>query len=256
MTEYLSSVRNIAAHSLTENYRNRFFALFVVFAGVLIYASLLAGVMAVDEEARVIADLGLALMELITLAYSLLAAASSISREVETKTIYLVLSRPVPRPAYLAGRAAALYGASALMLAVMALIHLSLLYFRGFGVPALYAQAVFFIWCKLLIITSAAFFVSFFSTSVVSTVTISATLWTLGHFTAEAKFLLTRTSGAPAAVLGAASWFIPNLQLFNARDLGAAAPPPAGPWFMAAYLAVWLAVPYLFSLLMFRKKEF
>jgi ABC-type transport system involved in multi-copper enzyme maturation permease subunit len=247
---------SIARHSLVENYKNRFFGLFVIFAGVLIYASLLAGVMAVDEEARVITDLGLALMELVTLAYALLAAASAITREVETKTIYLVFSRPVPRPAYLAGKAAGLYATTALMLGVMALIQLSLIYFRGFAMPPFYFKAVLFIWCSLLIITSVALFVSLFSTSIVSTVTISGILWTLGHFTSEARFLIARASGASAPLLKAVAYCIPNFQLFNARDLGSAGPAAASPGFLAGYLLLWISVPYLFSLVLFRKREF
>ncbi|OGS08678.1 MAG: hypothetical protein A2270_01540 [Elusimicrobia bacterium RIFOXYA12_FULL_51_18] len=247
---------NIARHSLVENYKNRFFALFVIFAGVLIYASLLAGVMAMDEEARVITDLGLALMELTALAYALLAAASTITREIETKTIYLIFSRPVPRPAYLAGKAAGLYASLALMLGVMALIQLSLISFRGFALPPFYLKAVFFIWCKLLIIISAVLFISLFSTSTVSTITISGILWTLGHFTSEAKFLINKSSGSASLLLKACAYFIPNFQLFNARDLGASGPAPAGPGFLAAYLLLWVSAPYLFSLVLFRKKEF
>ncbi len=253
---YLTTTWNIALHSLRENYKHRFFGLFVIFAGILIYVSLLAGVMAVDEEARVLTDLGLALMELITLAYALLAAAAAITNEIKTKTIYLIFSRPVPRPAYLAGKAAGLYAASALMLGVMGLIHLSLLYSRGFTMPPFYLKAVFFIWCKLLMIISVALFVSFFATSTVSTVAITGIFWTLGHFTSEAKFLVARSSGAAAAALKAVAYFIPNFQLFNVRDLGAGAPAAASPGFLAGYLLLWMVVPYLFSLLLFRKKEF
>ena len=253
---YLSTTWNIALYSLRENYKHRFFGLFIIFAGVLIYVSLLAGVMAVDEEARVLTDLGLAFMELITLAYALLAAASAITNEIKTKTIYLIFSRPVPRPAYLAGKAAGLYSASALMLVVMGLIHLSLLYSRGFAMPSFYLKAVFFIWCKLLIITSVALFVSFFATSTVSTVSITGIFWTLGHFTSEAKFLVTSSSGAAALFLKAIAYLIPNFQLFNARDLGGADAQALPPVFIAGYLLLWLVVPYLFSLLLFRKKEF
>lgn len=245
----------ISMHSLRENYKNRFFSLFMVFAALLIYASLLVGVMAVDEEARVLVDSGLALMELMALAYALMAAAGAITREMETKTIYLIFSRPVSRPAYLMGKSIGLYLASALMLAVMGLIHLSLIELRGFGLPIFYFKAVAFIWLKLVIITSAALFISLFSTSVTSTVTISAILWTLGHFTSEAKFLIEKSSGAKALVLKAASCFIPNLQLFNVRDVGAAAS-AAGPGFLFVYVSLWLIVPYLFSLLLLRKKEF
>jgi len=254
--KFLITAWKITGHSLRENYKNKFFFLFVIFTGVLIYASLLAGVMAVDEEARMLTDTGLALMELMTLAYSVLSAASAITREIETKTIYLVFSRPVSRPAYLAGKAGGLYAASALMLVVMALIHLSLIYSRGFTPPPFYFKAVFFIWCKMLMISSITLFVSLFTTSTFSAVSIAGILWTLGHFTSEAKFLVARSSGAAALALGAGAYLTPDFQLFNARDLGAAAPPPAAPGFLAAYLLVWMAAPYLFSFALFRKKEF
>ena len=228
MNSALTAAR-IAVHTVRENYRNRFFAIFVIFSAVLIYASLLLGVMAQDEEARVLADSGLALMELIALAYALMSAAGAITREIETKTIYLVFSRPVAKPAYLLGKLA---------------------------LPDFYAAAVLFIWLKLVMITSVAVFISLFATSVVSTVTISAILWTLGHFTQEAKFLIERSSGAAAVALKATAYFIPNFGLFNARDLGGHTAAGPGPVFLAAYVLLWLAVPYLFSALLFRKKEF
>lgn len=252
----LLTAATIAVHTLRENYRHRFFVIFVIFAAVLIYASLLIGVMAVDEEARVLVDSGLALMELVALAYALMSAAAAITREIETKTIYLVFSRPVSKPAYLLGKIAGLCLSSALMLAVMSLIHLSLISFRGFPVPAFYWKAVPFIWFKLLMITSAAVFISLFATSVVSTVTITAILWTLGHFTRETGFLVERSSGAASLALRAVACCIPNLGLFNARDLGGQAAAGPGPAFMSAYVLLWLAVPYLFSALLFRKKEF
>jgi len=257
MTRNIYTAYRIASHSLRENCKDRFFSLFVIFAGVLIYAALLAGVMAVDEELRVVTDFGLTLMEIITLAYVLMSAASAITREIETKTIYLVFSRPVARPAYMAGKLLGLYAASAVMLGVMAAIHLSLIYVRGFAMPEFYLKAVFFIWSKLLMISSIALFVSLFATSAISTVAISGILWTLGHFTTEAQFLIHRSSGVSAIFLRTVSYFIPNFQLFNARDFGSAAALPQGSYgFIFVYLSMWVVAPYLFSLLLLRKKEF
>ena len=93
---------------------NRFFAIFVIFAAVLIYASLPLGVMAQDEEARV-GRLGLALMELIALA-TRCCPPPAITREIETKTIYLVSSGRSPSPPP-AGQARGLCLSSALMIA-------------------------------------------------------------------------------------------------------------------------------------------
>ena len=211
--------------------------------------------MAVDEEARVLSDLGLGLMELMTLAYALFHAAMAIPREMETKTIYLIFSRPVSRPAYLSGKAAGLYLLSAFMLAVMAVIHLSMLSLRGFPPGAAYAAIMACIWLKMVIITSLALFISLFSTSPVSTMVIAGIIWTLGHFTPEARFLIEKSAGISAVFLKSAAWLIPDLQLYNLRDAPSAAV-PGGAWFRVFYAALWALSAYGASVLLFRKKEF
>jgi len=244
----------VALNSFSESVRNRFFTIFAVFALAAIYASVLAGVMAVDQEGRVLADMGLVLMELTVLAYALFNASSVLLREAETKTIYLVFSRPVPRWAYLGGKLGGSLLTSVLMLAVMGLMHLLLLKLRGFGVPPGYAWALAGSFLKIAVITSFALFVSLFSTSSVSTLVISGVLWTAGHFAAETRFLASQAAGAKAAVLNAAVWLIPNFQLFNARDAAgaAAALPPAA--FLSA--AAWVLGTYLAALWLLSRKEF
>lgn len=246
-------VLSVAYNSFYESVRSRFFTLFAVFAFTAVYASVLAGVMAVDQEARLLADFGLALIELTALAYALFDASSSLLREAETKTIYLVFSRPVPRWAYLGGKLAGALLTAALMLVVMALIHLSVLKFRGFGVPAAYGWALTGSFLKLAVIVSFAFFVSLFSTSAVSTLVISGVMWTLGHFASEARFLAERAAGLKGALLGAFLWLVPNLQLFNARD-GAAALPLGPEALLSA--AAWTLSSYLGALWLLSRKEF
>lgn len=247
-------VLSVALNSFSESVRNRFFTLFAVFAFTAVYASVLAGVMAVDQEARLLADFGLALIELTALAYALFGASSSLLREAETKTIYLVFSRPVPRWAYLAGKFCGSMLTAALMLGVMALLHLSLLYFRGFGVPEAYGWALFGTFLKLSVIVSFAFFVSLFSTSAVSTLVISGIFWTAGHFAVETRFLAEQSAGVKSLALKAAIWLIPNLQLFNARDAAGAAGALAPAAFLSA--AAWTAGSYLGALWLISRKEF
>ncbi|MCX5785411.1 MAG: hypothetical protein NTX59_06965 [Elusimicrobia bacterium] len=252
--DFFYTARSVAAETFRESVKNRFFTIFVIFAVCAIYASLLAGVMAMDEEARVLSDLGLGLMELMTLAYALFHAAMAIPREVETKTIYLVFSRPVSKPAYLFGKAAGLYLLSAFMLSVMAAIHLSLLALRGFPPGPAYFQILACVWLKIVIITSLALFISLFSTSPVSTMVISGIIWTLGHFTPEARFLIEKTGGFSGRLLKGAAWLIPDLQLYNLRDAPLAAAP--GAWFQISYAALWALAAYGAAVLLFRKKEF
>lgn len=245
---------SVTVNSFSETVRHRFFTLFCVFAFTAIYASVLAGMMAVDQEGRVLADIGLALMELTALAYVLFQSSLSLLKEAETKNIYLVFSRPVPRWLYLAGKQAGVMLTAAFMLAVMGLMHALLLKLRGFGLPAFYGWALAGSFMKLAVITSFAFFVSLFSTSSVSTLVISGILWTLAHFTSEVRFLADASGGFRGAALKVFAFLVPNFQLFNARDLAGAGAAITFTAFLAGL--AWMLAFYLASLWLLSRKEF
>ena len=78
----LSLVGTIAAHTLRQQWKDRFLQLVVIFGGILVYAALLAGVLAVDAEQRALMDFGLALAELVGLAAVLFGCSSSILRDM------------------------------------------------------------------------------------------------------------------------------------------------------------------------------
>lgn len=245
----------LAANSWRESLRTRFFMISAVFSGVLLYVSLLFGLLAVDQELRVLLDFGLAFIELVGLAGALYGATTMVLRELETKTIYLVLTRPVSRGEYLAGRFAGLMLSTAVSLSLMCAFHLAILFWKGWHWQAAYALAVLGVYLKILITASLAFFLALFSSSVLTAGVFSAILWTLGHFLPEIRHLI--QEGAPPAAmlpLTLLSKVVPDLQFFNLRDrLGAAAAPLAG-WlgYAAAYSLVWLGL----SGVLMRRKEF
>ena len=116
MLAYMKIVMVVFNHSLREYCKNKIFAILIIFSLFSIYASLLVGVMAVDQEFRVLTDFGLGLMELMAFVYIIYMSAISITEEFKSKTIYLVLSRPVPKNAYLLGRMLSLFALAAVIL--------------------------------------------------------------------------------------------------------------------------------------------
>src|SRR3974390_903863 len=114
-----------------EQWRNRSFQVALFFAGILIYASILLGALAVDQETRALLDFGQSFIELMGLGMAAFGAATGILREIETKTIYMVLTRPVPRWAYLLGRYFGLLLTTFSAVLLMTAIHLVVLLWRG-----------------------------------------------------------------------------------------------------------------------------
>lgn len=244
------------SHTFYEQWKNRFFQLVLIFTGVILYAAILLGVMAGEQEARVLTDFGLGLIELVGLAAIVFGCAGTILRDMESKTIYLVLSRPVPRPVYLLGKLFGLFLTIGTAMACMGLLHIALLYIRGFSPPEFYCKILFLSWIKIMLIGSLAMFVSLFSTSILSTVVISFIFWTLGHFLAEARFLLEKTQSVAALLIKPLLYIAPNLQLYNLKDRwDITASGPDWP-VIIIYALSYSAACALASVWLFRKKEF
>ncbi|MBI5208853.1 MAG: hypothetical protein HY927_02640 [Elusimicrobia bacterium] len=252
----------LALNHWQENLRNRFFILALVFSGAVLYLSMLMGLLATDQEVRVLLDFGLSFIELLGLAGAVYAASTVLLREMETKTVYMVLTRPVRRSHYVLGRFAGIMLSAGAAMLIMSAAHLMILMLKGWAWTPLYLWALLGAFLKVLVTASLALFLALFSTSVLSSLTITMVLWSLGHFLPEIRLMARRyghDSSLLMAPLNAISWVIPDLQLFNLRDrldvpAHLAVSVPVGSWILyaAAYCAVWLTL----SALLFRRKEF
>lgn len=251
----------LAWNSWQENLRNKFFLLALVFAGIILYLSLLLGLLASDQEVRVLLDFGLSFIELMGLAGAVYGAATTILREMETKTVYLVLTRPVSRWEYLLGRFAGLMLSVLAAMALMALVHLAILFYKGWSWTPSYAAAFLGAYLKVLVTASLAEFLALFSTSVLSGLTMTLILWSLGHFVGEIRFLIAHQARHSALImpLNLLSYVMPNLSLFNLRDRLdvtslSAVETPLGVWFGYAfvYCGAWLSAAFL----RLRRREF
>jgi len=257
-------MRNIAILALTgwqENLRRRFYLLSLAFAGVFLYLSLILGVLAVEQENRVLLDFGLGFIELMGLAGALYGATTIVLREMETKTVYLVLTRPVGRGEYILGRFLGLMLSVLASMALMSAFHLCILWAKGWRGPEPYAAAFLGAYLKVLVTAALTTFLAIFSSSALTAGVISGVAWTLGHFLPEIRYLITHGASRVSIVpLFALSYIVPDLQLFNLRDRLAATSPLAASeaglaWWVGyavLYTAVWLALAW--GLL--RRKEF
>ncbi|MEK7745959.1 MAG: ABC transporter permease subunit, partial [Elusimicrobiota bacterium] len=158
----------LSAHSFREQLRGRFFSMILLFGGLILYMSLLLGALAADQEPRVLLDFGLSFIELMATGAACYAAATGLLRELEMKTIYLVLTRPVSRSSYLLGRFFGLLAAAACAAALMSLLHLSLLFLKGWHWENAYLLALAGIGLKLMVAVSLAGFLALISTSALS----------------------------------------------------------------------------------------
>ncbi|NLO90568.1 MAG: ABC transporter permease subunit [Elusimicrobia bacterium] len=254
----LSLASELARHTFLEQWRSRYFQLMVIFGAALVYASLLLGQLAVEQEGRVLFNSGALFLELAALGAMLLGCASSILRDMESKTIYLILSRPVPRWIYITGNYLGMAAAVGAAILCMGALHYLLLAFKGAAPSAeAYLLVMLAAWLKAAVAGALAVLVSLVSTSLLSAVMIAVFFWTLGHFVPEASFLAQRLQGPAGWLAKPLLWVIPNMSLFNYRET-LDLPPGAFPgWGIALpYALLYICACLLFSVWLFRKREF
>jgi ABC-type transport system involved in multi-copper enzyme maturation permease subunit len=251
----MSKILAIIRYTVTENVRHKIFYVLLLFAFVVIGADILLGFLAGEQQARLLLDFGLGAIETFGFMVTVFAAVNLILEEIESKTIYLLLSRPIRRAEYVVGRYLGMSVTVLTGLVLMVALHLIFLVSVGWTPVASYFVSVFGILLKILLIAAVAMFFSLFSTSAVASAIFTVFFWMLGHFGTELRFLSSKISNLLLKAAVKFFFFVtPNFQYMNFRDR-----PETGAIAIAVpviYTAVYSAICLALCTAMFSKKEF
>lgn len=253
----MNTLWTIARYTFLQQIRNRLYLVVALFACLLLGASVLLGALAADQELRVILDLGLATSEMFGLVAALLGAVTLVLEEMETKTIYLILTRPLPRPFYLIGRFLGLVAAVWATVAAMAALHFLLLYLKGWETDPQVFIALPLTALKIMVMTALSILCSLAFSSAPTATVFSLLFWVLGHFGSELKFMAEKTGGGAVTAAAVLRALIPNLNILNLRDaleVSLAAPWPIAR--VALYAGLYTAACLALASGFFSRKEF
>lgn len=251
----VSRISVIAAHTFTQLVRMKVFYFLAVFAVIALASNFLnlpqhGGPEALGANVLpLVKSWSLGTMTLFSVVISIVSTALLLPKDIEDRTLYTILAKPVPRFDYLVGK----------LLGVLSLIFVSLLamdllmtavlqvrtgmvmeaeiaYAQKLGHPQEYIDmikievakqgpswslqgAIAAIFIRSAIIASIALFISTFSTSTLFTAIIGILIYFIGHFQADAmNAYLNAGSTAGKIVSGLVSLVLPNFQLFNVID--------------------------------------
>src|ERR687897_497796 len=94
----------VAVNVFRESVRDRVPYNLVLFATLLIGSSYLLGQLTAGQDVKIIKDLGLAATSVFGLFIAIFIGIGLVSKEVERRSVYAVLSKPVSRPQFIAGK--------------------------------------------------------------------------------------------------------------------------------------------------------
>lgn len=189
----------IALTTFREAIRAKLTAIIGAFACFCLGLSVVAASLTLGWPIRIVADIALSGMNLAVVAIAISLGISSTSREIERRTAFYLLARPIPRWSLLLGKAIGIGGAtSAVLLPLTALVAGLLAAFShegGIFYPVTsYLAAVALIWLRAMVLGAIAVAAASCMAPTVSAI-LTTTVAIGSYLTAEARLLLRQTSG-------------------------------------------------------------
>ena len=242
-------IRAITANTLTELTRLKVFYVLLVFALVLIGSSIFMAQFSFQQEFQILKDVSLGAISLFTSLLAIVATARLLPQDIEDRTLYTILAKPVPRFEYVLGRITGVLLLLAISTLVMAAAFVLVLYLREQAVvhttlrqmsgapPDQIADAlrvvrssafninifpgITVIYLKACLLAALTLFVSTFATSNIFTIVVMAFIYFIGHLQATAReyWLQEHSGGVITRVfLAIVTLLFPDLQAFNLVD--------------------------------------
>jgi len=295
----LSRTTIIASNTFTQLVRMKVFYFLAAFAAIIIAANFFEMPYTEGPEARgeraltVLKSASFGAMTLFSTIFAIVATALLLPRDVEDRTLYTILAKPVPRLDYLLGKLLGVLMLIGISLLIMDILTVTMLHFRTNGIISEAMQSahkmslnqeqqdlwtkeilkqgptwslqvgVLAIFLKAGIIAALAMLISTFSSSTLFTVAISSLIYFIGHFQADARdYWVSQAEGGQVGLTkimtGLLAVFFPDFQVFNIIDaviIGETIA-LASLWKLIGLSVMYMAIYTILSWFVFSDKEF
>jgi ABC-type transport system involved in multi-copper enzyme maturation permease subunit len=217
----MGAIGVIALNAFRESLRDKILYNLVLFAGLLIGLSVLLADLTITEHHKMIVDMGLAAINLIGVIIAIFIGISLVNKEIERRTIYTIMARPISRTFFILGKYCGLVLTLFVNVSIMLAVFLLTLWLYHVPIAPSLFQAVHLIFVEILVITAIALFFSTFSSSTLSAI-FTLGIYVIGHLTADLRSLtVTSESGVVKTVVDALYYLSPNLEMLNIKGQAA-----------------------------------
>jgi ABC-type transport system involved in multi-copper enzyme maturation permease subunit len=253
----MKSVVVIATNTFREAVRDKVLYLFLGFAAVLLVSAKLFGMLTVGDEAKVIKDLGLGGIQFFAMLIAVMMSVLLVSREVDRRTVFNIIAKPVHRWQFLVGKYLGLLATVAVNIVVMALILVAVLWvFEGAFEPLLFLGAGMTL-LEMVVVSAAAVFFAVVTKPILGSI-FTLALFIVGHLAQDLWMLTGHLGPSLGRGLAAVMYYaVPNLERFNLKvELVHGLPIPWPAVGLSVFYALfWAGLFLVLAALRFRTKD-
>lgn len=290
----MSRVLTIAGGTFTQLVRMKVFYFMAIFAVAVIAASFAFADLETEGQLKLLKDVSLAAMSLFSMLFAIAGTALLLPRDIEDRTIYTILCKPVPRLEYLMGKLLGVVWLILISLLLMDVLFSVVLYLKAQSILATQLEVlkslrdsgrdvtdasiaqvqdtiltqglswnlqygVLAVFLKSAVLTGVTLLLSTFASSTIFTIMSSLAVMIIGQAQSLARdvFLGTDASMIPKMIAGAVALVFPDFKSFDIVDAVVSGTPVAGLIMlkMAGLTLVYLVVHLMAAYVMFSDKE-
>jgi ABC-type transport system involved in multi-copper enzyme maturation permease subunit len=213
----VKSIASIALNTFREAVRDRVLYNLIVFAILLVASSLLFGQISIGIERIVLVNLGLTAISVFGIIIAIFIGIGLVSKEIEKRTLYTVLTRPVNRWQFILGKFFGLAGTLVVNTACMAVgffAALLILVHRFQSQDGWLLIALYFIVLQFCLVTAITLLFSTFSSPLMSAI-FTLSMFVIGTFAEDLRAFAAIMSGPPRWLAIALAHVVPNFAALN-----------------------------------------
>jgi len=226
----MTAVLSVSIAVFRESVRDRIFYNLVLFAVLLVGASILIGQLTAGQDVKIIKDLGLSATSIFGLFISIFVGINLVSKEVERRSVYPLFAKPIRRSEFIIGKYLGLLLTLMVNVVVMTVALYTVLFWLKRGVPEnvqgawdapamdpALLKAIGLIYVDLALVTALAVLFSTYSSPMLSAV-FTLCLYVVGQFNADLKRLDQIVGSPVAGLIGKACYYVlPDFAKFDVK---------------------------------------
>jgi ABC-type transport system involved in multi-copper enzyme maturation permease subunit len=252
----IKNILTIAKNTFRETIRDRVLYAILVFAFVFLAFTAFLGTISLGTDLHIIKSLGLAGMYLFSLIITVFLGTSLMYKEIEKRTLYFVLAKPITRGEIIIGKFFGLLASVALSVAGMFAVYIALVAYRGGGFDAIALLSGWYTLLDLSVLIALSILFSTFATPLAGSMYAMVLIYA-GHSLDSIIFAVRNSSAFVKGLAQVLYTVLPNLEKFNIRDsvIYGSHPSIVGIALVTAYAAVYCILLLFIAVLSFRSRE-